>query len=199
MQISGRSRAVSDSPVGHMLNSVGENRCRHSAGDRRGRSRLVSVGAPSPNRARPATATRRPASASPAPSLTPGGTVTPKTEAPSEARVLSSAFSAAARALRAVGGADRRRDRSPARREQGRRRRRGSVPAPLLPVRAGDARTDAGAAARNGLGRGDGRAGQHRHQPARRVGRDRGSRSRSTTGASSPRRRSGRTPRPTSP
>jgi serine protease Do len=32
--------------------------------------------------------------------LTPGGTVTPKTEAPTEARVLSSAFSAAARALR---------------------------------------------------------------------------------------------------
>ena len=36
----------------------------------------------------------------PAPSLMPGGTVTPKTEAPSEARVLSSAFSAAAKALR---------------------------------------------------------------------------------------------------
>jgi len=36
---------------------------------------------------------------SPAPSLAPGGTVTPKTEVPSEARVLSSAFSAAARAL----------------------------------------------------------------------------------------------------
>src|SRR4051812_48765778 len=34
------------------------------------------------------------------PSLSPGGTVTPKTEVPSEARVLSSAFSAAARALR---------------------------------------------------------------------------------------------------
>ena len=50
--------------------------------------------------------------------------------------------------------------------------RRRSVPAPLLPVRAGDARADAGAAAGNGLGRGDGRARQHRHQPARRVGRD---------------------------
>jgi serine protease DegQ len=36
----------------------------------------------------------------PSPSLSPGSTVTPKTEAPSEARVLSSAFSAAARALR---------------------------------------------------------------------------------------------------
>jgi len=35
----------------------------------------------------------------PAPSLAPGSTVTPKTEPPSEARVLSSAFSAAARAL----------------------------------------------------------------------------------------------------
>jgi len=40
------------------------------------------------------------ASAPPAPSLTPGGTVTPRMEAPSEARVLSAAFSAAARALR---------------------------------------------------------------------------------------------------
>jgi serine protease Do len=37
---------------------------------------------------------------SPPPSLAPGGTVTPKTEAPNEARVLSSAFSAVARALR---------------------------------------------------------------------------------------------------
>ncbi|HEY7372590.1 MAG TPA: trypsin-like peptidase domain-containing protein [Polyangia bacterium] len=36
----------------------------------------------------------------PPPSLAPGGTVTPKTEAPNEARVLSSAFSAVARALR---------------------------------------------------------------------------------------------------
>jgi len=35
----------------------------------------------------------------PPPSLAPGSTVTPKTEAPSEARVLSTAFSAAARAL----------------------------------------------------------------------------------------------------
>jgi serine protease Do len=35
-----------------------------------------------------------------APSLAPGGTVTPRTEAPNEARVLSSAFSAVARALR---------------------------------------------------------------------------------------------------
>jgi serine protease Do len=51
---------------------------------------------PKPGEATPATA---PAGAPPAPSLTPGGTVTPKTEAPSEARVLSSAFSAAARAL----------------------------------------------------------------------------------------------------
>jgi serine protease Do len=41
-----------------------------------------------------------PAAEPPAPSLAPGGTVTPKTEAPNEARVLSSAFSAAARALR---------------------------------------------------------------------------------------------------
>jgi serine protease Do len=36
----------------------------------------------------------------PAPSLAPGGVVTPRTEAPNEARVLSSAFSAVARALR---------------------------------------------------------------------------------------------------
>src|SRR5262252_9285143 len=36
----------------------------------------------------------------PSPSLAPGGTVTPKTQAPNEARVLSSAFSAVARALR---------------------------------------------------------------------------------------------------
>ena len=35
-----------------------------------------------------------------APSLATGGTVTPRTEAPNEARVLSSAFSAVARALR---------------------------------------------------------------------------------------------------
>ena len=51
-----------------------------------------------PGEAGPATAPA-PTSAPPAPSLSPGGTVTPKTEAPSEARVLSSAFSAAARAL----------------------------------------------------------------------------------------------------
>ena len=41
-----------------------------------------------------------PAATPAAPSLSPGGTVTPKTEAPSEARVLSLAFSAAAKALR---------------------------------------------------------------------------------------------------
>ncbi len=52
--------------------------------------------APSP---KPGEASQAPTLAAPAPSLTPGGTVTPKTEAPSEARVLSSAFSAAARAL----------------------------------------------------------------------------------------------------
>jgi serine protease Do len=41
-----------------------------------------------------------PAEPSAPPALQPGGAVTPKTEAPSEARVLSSAFSAVARALR---------------------------------------------------------------------------------------------------
>ena len=35
-----------------------------------------------------------------APGLTPGGPMTPKTQAPNEARVLSSAFSAVAKALR---------------------------------------------------------------------------------------------------
>ena len=38
----------------------------------------------------------------------------------------------------------------------------------------GDAGARAGPAARHGLGRGDGRARRHRHQPARRVGRDEG-------------------------
>jgi serine protease Do len=52
---------------------------------------------PKPDEAPPASA---PSAGPPAPSLAPGGTVTPKTEAPNEARVLSSAFSAAARALR---------------------------------------------------------------------------------------------------
>ncbi|HTB61596.1 MAG TPA: trypsin-like peptidase domain-containing protein [Polyangia bacterium] len=41
-----------------------------------------------------------PSEPAPPPALQPGGAVTPKTEAPSEARVLSSAFSAVARALR---------------------------------------------------------------------------------------------------
>jgi serine protease Do len=41
-----------------------------------------------------------PAAAPPAPSLAPGSAVTPRTDAPSEARVLSAAFSATARALR---------------------------------------------------------------------------------------------------
>ena len=38
----------------------------------------------------------------------------------------------------------------------------------------GDAGAAAGPAARHGIGRGDGRARRHRHQPARRVGRDEG-------------------------
>jgi serine protease Do len=41
-----------------------------------------------------------PAPSSPAPSLAPNGPMTPKTQAPNEARVLSSAFSAVAKALR---------------------------------------------------------------------------------------------------
>ena len=54
--------------------------------------------APLPGEASPPAA---PAPGAPAaPSLVPGGTVTPRTEAPNEARVLSSAFSAVARALR---------------------------------------------------------------------------------------------------
>jgi len=52
--------------------------------------------APKPGDGTPGAAEAEP----PSPSLAPGSTVTPKTEAPSEARVLSSAFSAAARALR---------------------------------------------------------------------------------------------------
>ena len=80
-----------------MLNSVGENRGRHRAGGERRRDRAASVGRRhQPKSDEAVDAPRR----APAPSLAPGGTVTPKTEAPSEARVLSSAFSAAARALR---------------------------------------------------------------------------------------------------
>jgi len=54
--------------------------------------------APAPGEPSPAAAPGPGAPASP--SLAPGGTVTPKTEAPNEARVLSSAFSAVAKALR---------------------------------------------------------------------------------------------------
>jgi serine protease Do len=53
--------------------------------------------APKPDEA---TTPAAPASPPAAPSLAPGGVVTPRTEAPNEARVLSSAFSAVARALR---------------------------------------------------------------------------------------------------
>jgi serine protease Do len=56
--------------------------------------------APAPQSDETRPGTPAPTSAPPAPSLSPGGTVTPKTEAPNEARVLSSAFSAVARALR---------------------------------------------------------------------------------------------------
>jgi serine protease Do len=59
------------------------------AGCRRFASRLSPGEAPAPSEP----------GAAPTPALQPGGTVTPKTEAPNEARVLSSAFSAAARAL----------------------------------------------------------------------------------------------------
>ena len=54
-------------------------------------------GEPAP--ATPAPSTNEPAPSAP-PALQPSGPVTPKTEAPNEARVLSSAFSAVARALR---------------------------------------------------------------------------------------------------
>jgi serine protease Do len=56
--------------------------------------------ASSPSKTDQGSSAAAPAAPAPAPSLTPGGTVTPKTEVPGEARVLSSAFSAAARALR---------------------------------------------------------------------------------------------------
>jgi serine protease Do len=56
---------------------------------------------PSAEPSQPSSQPSQPSSSEPAPpTLQPGGAVTPKTEAPNEARVLSSAFSAVARALR---------------------------------------------------------------------------------------------------
>jgi serine protease Do len=66
-----------------------------TAGCDRLASRLSEGGA-----AAPVASAGPPATPSEAPALQPGGAVTPRTEAPNEARVLSSAFSAAARALR---------------------------------------------------------------------------------------------------
>ena len=55
---------------------------------------------PPPSPSSPSSGPWSPSQPAQPPALQPGGAVTPKTEAPSEARVLSSAFSAVARALR---------------------------------------------------------------------------------------------------
>ncbi|HVY40900.1 MAG TPA: trypsin-like peptidase domain-containing protein [Polyangia bacterium] len=64
-------------------------------------SRLSNNAAPAPSTATPAEAPARPEAPPPSgPALQPGAQVTPKTQAPNEARVLSTAFASVARALR---------------------------------------------------------------------------------------------------
>ena len=121
LEVSGRSRCR-DRAEGRMLNSVGENRCRHRCWRQSPWRRAVSV-APAPPQVRRGQPDRRARGGDrPAPSLAPGRNGHAQDRgAQRGARAVVGVLGGGARAA-AVGRAHRRRDRAPARRGAGRRR-----------------------------------------------------------------------------